>query len=57
MSVGRMLILGGIVLVVVGVLWLLGEKVGLGRLPGDIVVRGERTTFYLGVTRLPLCCN
>ena len=31
---------------VVGVLWLLGEKVGLGRLPGDIVVRGERTTFY-----------
>ena len=46
MSVGRMLILGGIALVVVGVLWLLGEKVGLGRLPGDIVVRGERTTFY-----------
>jgi hypothetical protein len=46
MSPGRMLILGGIVLVVVGVLWLLGEKIGLGRLPGDIVVRGERTTFY-----------
>lgn len=46
MSVGKMLILGGIVLVVVGVLWMLGERVGLGRLPGDIVVRGERTTFY-----------
>jgi hypothetical protein len=46
MSVGRVLILGGIVLLVVGVLWLLGEKLGLGRLPGDIVVRGERSTFY-----------
>jgi hypothetical protein len=46
MSAGKLLILGGIVLVVGGVLWLLGERVGLGRLPGDIVVRGERTTFY-----------
>ena len=46
MSVGKLLILGGIVLVAVGVLWVLGEKVGLGRLPGDIVIRGERSTFY-----------
>jgi hypothetical protein len=46
MSVGKVLILVGIVLVVVGVLWLLGEQVGLGRLPGDIVVRRERYTFY-----------
>ena len=41
-----MLILVGIVLVGAGVLWLLGGRVGLGRLPGDIVVRGERSTFY-----------
>ena len=46
MSVGKVLILVGIVLVVFGVLWLLGEQVGLGRLPGDIVVRRERYTFY-----------
>ncbi len=46
MSVGKVLILVGIVLVVVGVLWLQGEQVGLGRLPGDIVVRRERYTFY-----------
>jgi DUF2905 family protein len=46
MSMGKMLILMGIVLVVAGVVWLLGERVGLGRLPGDIVVRGERSTFY-----------
>ena len=46
MSVGKMLILAGIVLVGAGVLWLLGARVGLGRLPGDIVIRGERSTFY-----------
>ena len=31
---------------VAGVLWLLGARVGLGRLPGDVVIRGERFTFY-----------
>lgn len=46
MSVGKLMILLGIVLVVFGALWAVGERVGLGRLPGDIVVRGERTTFY-----------
>jgi hypothetical protein len=46
MSVGKLLVLVGVCLVALGVLWLLGEKAGLGRLPGDIVVRGERFTFY-----------
>jgi hypothetical protein len=46
MNIGRMLILAGAALMVFGVFWLLGERVGLGRLPGDIVVQGERTTFY-----------
>ena len=46
MNVGKMLILAGIVLVGAGVLWLLGARVGLGRLPGDIVIRGDRSTFY-----------
>jgi Protein of unknown function (DUF2905) len=46
MSVGKMLILAGMVLVGAGVLWLLGARVGLVRLPGDIVIRGERSTFY-----------
>jgi hypothetical protein len=46
MSVGKVLIVMGIVLAGVGGLWLLGERLGLGRLPGDIVVRGERSTFY-----------
>jgi hypothetical protein len=46
MDVGKLLILVGVALVLVGALWLLGERIGLGRLPGDIVVRGERFTFY-----------
>ena len=46
MSVGKVLILLGVVLVVVGGLWTLGERIGLGRLPGDIVIRGERSTLY-----------
>jgi hypothetical protein len=45
---GRTLILIGIVLIVLGVLVTLGEKlpIRLGRLPGDIVWRGKNTTFY-----------
>ncbi len=45
---GRALIGIGIVLVVFGLLLTLGEKlpIRLGRLPGDIVIRGKNTTFY-----------
>jgi len=43
---GKVLIAIGAVLVGLGLLILLGSKVGLGRLPGDILIRGERFTFY-----------
>ena len=46
MDIGKLLILVGVALVLLGVLWLVGERIGLGRLPGDIVVRGERFTLY-----------
>ena len=38
----------GIALVILGLLLAVGEKlpVRLGRLPGDIVIRGKNTTFY-----------
>jgi len=42
-SVGRTILILGAVLVLVGALMILGEKLGLGRLPGDIVV--ERKGF------------
>lgn len=42
----RLLITLGIVLVVVGLLWPWLSKLGLGRLPGDIVVERENGRFY-----------
>ncbi len=46
-DLGRMLIVIGAVIVVVGlVLVLAGRIPGLGRLPGDILVRRGNFTFY-----------
>lgn len=47
MTPGRMLIFGGVALVLLGILWELGFRVG--RLPGDLVLRGRNTTFYFPV--------
>ena len=46
----RTLIIVGLVLVAAGLLWPFLAKLGLGRLPGDIVVERENFTFYLPVT-------
>jgi hypothetical protein len=45
---GRLLIVLGILLVVTGGLVLLAGRFGLplGRLPGDIAVRGKHVSFY-----------
>jgi hypothetical protein len=49
--VGRWLIGIGVLLVAAGALTMLGERVGikLGRLPGDIVVRGRNGSFYFPI--------
>jgi DUF2905 family protein len=44
--IGRWLIAIGIVLVAVGLLWPWLGKLGLGRLPGDIVVERGNFSFY-----------
>jgi hypothetical protein len=48
MGIGRTLIVLGVVLVVAGLLFTLLEKstLGLGRLPGDIEIRGKNSVFY-----------
>jgi hypothetical protein len=48
MSLGRMLIGLGLLIVVIGVVVTIGERlpIRLGRLPGDIVIRGKNSTFY-----------
>ena len=42
----RFLIMLGLVLLAAGLLWPLLSRVGLGRLPGDIVIERENVTFY-----------
>jgi Protein of unknown function (DUF2905) len=47
-DLGRALVFVGGLILVVGLLLILGGKINLpiGRLPGDIVVRGKNSTFY-----------
>lgn len=47
MSVSRLLIMFGLVLVALGLLWPVITKLGLGRLPGDIVIERENFRLYL----------
>ena len=49
MSAGRLLIILGIVLVVLGMLWPLITRLGLGRLPGDIVIERENFRLYIPI--------
>jgi len=51
MSMGRKLIALGVFLVVLGLLLTFGERLPLrlGRLPGDIYVRGKHTGFYFPI--------
>jgi hypothetical protein len=49
MSAGRLLIILGIVLMVLGVLWPLIARLGLGRLPGDIVIERENFRLYIPI--------
>ncbi len=46
----RWLILAGLLLAALGLLWPLIAKLGLGRLPGDILIRKEGFTFYFPIT-------
>ena len=42
----RLLIVAGVTLVAVGLLWPFLARLGLGRLPGDIVLRRGNFTLY-----------
>ena len=45
----RWLIILGVVLVVAGLVWPWLSKLGLGRLPGDIVIERENFRLYLPI--------
>ncbi|NNG46681.1 MAG: DUF2905 domain-containing protein [Deltaproteobacteria bacterium] len=44
---GKILLVSGLVLAGVGLLFIFADRVGwIGRLPGDIIIKRENSTFY-----------
>jgi len=52
--VSRFLITLGIAIVIAGIAWPWLEKLGLFRLPGDIVIERENFRFYFPITSMVL---
>lgn len=49
----RKILIGiGVLLVLLGLLWPWIQKLGLGRLPGDIVIEEENYRFYFPLTTM-----
>lgn len=46
----RTLIIVGLCLIILGVLWPWLQRVGLGRLPGDIIMERNGFRFYFPIT-------
>ncbi len=46
----RTLVIIGALIILLGLLWPWLQKIGLGRLPGDIVIERENFRFYFPVT-------
>jgi hypothetical protein len=51
-SISRLLIVLGVLLVVAGLAWPWLAKLGLFRLPGDIVIERENFRFYFPITSM-----
>ncbi len=51
-EIGRLILIVGIVLVVVGGLAALGVRLPFGRLPGDIAIEGERGGIYIPIATM-----
>ena len=51
-ELGRILLVIGIALVVVGGLAMLGVRLPFGRLPGDIAIEGERGGIYVPIVTM-----
>lgn len=46
MDVGRFLIVAGLIVLVAGLLWPAIDRIGFGRLPGDVVFERQNMTLY-----------
>jgi len=45
----KALIIIGILILIVGLFWPLAKEIPLGRLPGDICVKGEKYSIYFPI--------
>jgi hypothetical protein len=45
----RFLITLGLVILLIGIIWPVIEKAGVGRLPGDVIIRRDNFTFYFPI--------
>lgn len=48
-SFGRIFLTIGIVLVAIGTVFIIGERFGLGKLPGDIFIQKGNFTFFFPI--------
>lgn len=51
-QIGKILLGIGGIIALVGVVFLLAGRLGLGRLPGDIIIRRENLTIYFPITTM-----
>ncbi|MTI47796.1 DUF2905 domain-containing protein [Sporosalibacterium faouarense] len=52
-NIGKLILTIGFILVVIGVVMIIGQRFGLGKLPGDIIIKkGNITVFFPVVTMI-----
>jgi hypothetical protein len=51
-ELGRIILIIGVLLVIVGGLAMLGIRLPFGRLPGDIAIEGEGGSFYFPIVTM-----
>lgn len=49
-AIGKLLIIAGLVLVIIGVLFIFARFIPIGRLPGDIYIKKDNFSFYFPLT-------
>jgi len=53
-SLGKMLLVGGGLIAIIGLLFLLFGRLGLGRLPGDVFIQRENFSIYFPLATMIL---
>jgi hypothetical protein len=51
-EIGRIVLIVGVVLIILGGLAMLGIRLPFGRLPGDIAIEGERGGIYIPIATM-----